>query len=170
MATEILTKSGTPIVWDSAGTSYGISLEGLIATSGAQGAKGDLGAVRAREFDVDFVIKTGTAPTAGKTYNLYWCPSVESTVGSGNPGGCNGTDSSYKGYASSTIAASVQQLEFVGALVIANELNTRQNQHFVLAPPARYGMPVVVNNTDQTSNAETVDHQVRLTPLIDESQ
>ena len=170
MPTEILTKSGTPIVWNNAVTNYGLEMAGMVANTGVQGAKGDLGATRAREFDVDLVVQTATAPTAGGTYDLYWSPSVFSTANSGNPGGCTGASGNYSGQGVDSITNSVKQLSFIGALTVTNNPNARQSQHFVFAPSSRYGSPVVINKTDQTNNASVIEHQLKLTPIIYESQ
>lgn len=171
MANEVLQKTGTAITWRGSGGDYGLSLESLATGNAAQGAKGDLGATRAAQFTAELFLETGAAaPASGVTYDIYWAPSNNATAGSENPGGTSGTDAAYTGTAGDSVADSVAQLQFLGSLVCTSDAQVIQQQSFTLSPPTRYGMPVIVNNSAQTSETNDDEHKFVLTPIIDEIQ
>lgn len=171
MANEVLQKVGTAITWRGTGGDYGISLESLATAAAAQGAKGDLTAARAAQFAIELFLETGAAaPASGVTYDLYWAASHNATAGNENPGGCSGLDAAYTGSAADSIADSVVQLMFIGSLVCTNDAQVVQQTMFVFSPPSRYGMPVVVNNSGETSETNHDEHKIVLTPIVDEIQ
>lgn len=130
--------------------------------NGRQGAKGDLGANRARLWEVLFTSSVGSAATAGKEIELYWGASTSSSAGTANPGGLSGTDATFN----TTPSEYKAQLIFIGSLVLSNNAGTGvQQQRFVFSPPCRYGMPVVVNVSGQTLGSTAGDHTVTLTPI-----
>lgn len=186
MATEILIKDGTPIIWadeaDYAGGSQvggtrtnDLDLTNLLFSAARQGEKVDLGATRADCYKITLCVefKTGEAPESGETVNLYWGPSSSGTAGTANAGGLAGTDAAYTGTAGDSLADSLKQLQFVGSLVLtADAVGVPQRQTFVFAPADRYGQPVVVNNTDAEdfNDVDAEEMYVRMVPIIRELQ
>jgi hypothetical protein len=106
VATEILVKDGTPVVWadttdyvstNSAFTrTHQIDLTSLANGAARQGAKADLGATRAAGYSVRVGIEFDVAPVAGVVVEFYWSASNSATAGTGNDGGCTGADAAYK--------------------------------------------------------------------------
>jgi hypothetical protein len=159
-------EAGTAKSWKSSGGDYALTLTSLANGSYRQGAKGDLGAAWAQEWAVMFSSAVGSAATNGLTIDLYWAPSTSGTAGTDNPGNCDGTDS-----ALSSGAELVKQLIPLGSLHLSNARGTNvQKEYFVLAPPTRYGMPVIGNISGQTLGSTAGDHEVRLTPMEDNVQ
>ena len=71
---SIQIKQGTAIVWGESGASgvtATLSLNNLANGSARMGAAVDLGANWEDEYTAILAIETGTAPTAGNTYELY---------------------------------------------------------------------------------------------------
>ena len=100
-------EQGTP-------TDCQLSLLSLSNTAARQSAKVDLGENRARRYSVMAAFEFAATPTAGEVVELYWAPSPNSTAANGNPGGASGSDSAYSGTGASTLAESVEQLQFIG--------------------------------------------------------
>lgn len=171
MPTEILEKSGTSIVWTSSGGTYALDASSLANDAARQGAKGDLGATRAPLFVVTCQIRTGgTAPTAGEVVRVFWSSSPSATAGTENDGGASGADAAYTGY-SSNLNDSLRDLISLGEIPLTNLTN--QIHIAVIGsfkPPARYGMPIIVNRSGQTLHATGTDHRITLRPIIPESQ
>lgn len=179
MPNEILTKSGTPVVWaDSAdyagdgGTrTHQIDLTGVADGAARQGAKADLGATRAKRFAVTLCVEMAVAPVAGKTVALYWAASPHATAGTMNPGGCSGADAAYTGTTGGTLDESLPPIQFIGNLILTPDADpVLQIQDFTLFPLHRYGMPVVDNNGGQAFHGDAIEMFVALTPLPDEVQ
>lgn len=183
MPTEILTKYGTPIVWadttDYTGTISGlarthqIDLTSLADAAARQGAKADLGAVRARKYAVLIAIEFDVAPVSGTVVEIYWAGSPASAAGNANPGGASGADAAYTGTAGDSLADSVQQLRWLGNLICTADAATVV-QYMVLSDLEgdipRYGMPVIKNEGGQAFEGDAVEMYFALIPLIDESQ
>lgn len=152
---------GTPKSWKASGGDYGLTCTSVSNGNGRQGAKGDLGANRARIWDVLLTSSVGSAATAGLEIELYWAASDSGTAGTDNPGGTSGTDATFN----TTPDEYKQQLIFIGSLVLSNNASTGiQKQWLSFVPPCRYGMPVVVNKSGQTLGGTAGDHTVTLTP------
>ena len=152
---------GTAKSWKSSGGDFVLTLTSLANNGGRQGAKGDLGANRARLWEVLFTSSVAVAATQGLEVELYWAASTSATAGTDNPGNTDGTDS-----ALSNPDELKLQLIYIGSLVLSNARGTNvQKQRFVFSPPARYGMPVVVNKSGQALGSTAADHEVRLTPI-----
>lgn len=180
MPTEILVKSGTPVVWadsidySSAGSGYTrthqILLESISTGAARQGDKADLGATRAASYAVHLGWESGSAPTAGNMVDVYWSSSYSGTAGTGNAGGASGSDGAYK---AGEEAEWVKQLTYVGSLTVTNDAAgtvQRQCVNDAFVPPNRYGMPVVYNRSGQTSDSDSTQMYVSLVPLVDEVQ
>jgi hypothetical protein len=152
---------GTAKSWKSSGGDYAITLTSLANDAERQGAKGDLGANRARLWEVLYTAAVGVAATNGKEIEIYWAASSSATAGTDNPGGTDGTDSLL-----ANGEEKKHQLIFIGSLVLSNALGTGiQRQRFVFSPPCRYGMPVAANISGQALSATAADHEIRLTPI-----
>ncbi len=114
MPTEILVKSGTPIVWadvtdyagDLGARTHQIDLTSIAAAAARQGAKADLGATRAAAYAVTVAIEFAVAPTSGDVVSIWWAASPDPTAGTANPGGCTGADAAYTGTAGDSLADS----------------------------------------------------------------
>lgn len=156
---------GTPLDWESSGGDYAITLTSITNGNGRQGAKGDLGASRARIWDVLFTGAVGSAATAGNTLDLYWAASDSGTAGTDNPGGTSGTDATFN----TTPSEYAAQLLFIGSLVLSNNAGTGvQKQWLSFVPPCRYGMPVVINSSGQTLSATGGNFLIRLIPRLEQ--
>ena len=164
MPTEQLIKSGTSLTWDNAATDYALSFGGIAANDGQQGAKGDLGATRAKKYRVRLTVDPNVAPTKGKVVEVYWAASENATAADDNPGGCTGADAAY------TTPDLLPHLEFIGALVLDDSTDDQVADVGVLIDPLRYGMPVVYSHSDQDLNATEGNQKLELFPIIDEAQ
>lgn len=154
---------GTSITWLSSGGTYAITMTSVISTNGRQGAKGDLGANRARIYDVLFTSSVTSAATAGLTIDLYWSASNSATAGTNNSGGTSGTDATFNTVNTEYAA----QLIFIGSLVLTGTSGAGtgvQRQWLSFCPPCRYGMPVIINNSGQTLGGTAGDHTITLVP------
>jgi hypothetical protein len=179
MANEILTKSGTPIVWadvtdyagDGGARTHQIDLTDVADGAARQGAKADLGATRAKRYAVTLCVEMAVAPASGAVVGLYWAASPHATAATMNPGGCTGADAAYTGTAGDSLDDSLPQLQFIGNLVLTSDTDpVLHSQTFTLFPLHRYGMPVVDNNGGQAMHSDSIECFVNLTPLIDEVQ
>lgn len=161
----MLTEVGTPITWKSSGGTYALTLTSVTTGNGRQGAKGDLGQYRAKEWAVLFSSAVGSAVTApNQELELWWANSDSPTAGTNNPGGTSGTDATFN----TAPTEYTPQLQFIGSLMMSNNAGTAvQSQWFKFTPLCRYGMPVVRNATGQTLSGTAGNHQVQLTPNLD---
>lgn len=163
---------GTPVIWGEASATgisltvtKTLSLDGLANGSGRMGASADLGAQWEREYLVQLIVETGTAPTAGTTVELYLAWSHDNTNW---PGKASGSDAAYP----TTVADNKKQLgNPVSILVATNDANTVLKQNPVkIRAQARYVTPVVVNLLGQAIRDETTatdnDSRVVLTPIV----
>ena len=152
---------GTAVTWKASGGTCALTLTSVTNGNGRQGAKGDLGANRARIWDVLFTTSVGSAATAGNEIELWWAPSDSATAGTDNPGGVSGTDATFN----TTPSEYTAQLVFIGSLILSNNAGTAiQKQWFAFSPPCRYGSPVVVNRSGQTLGSTAADHTITLIP------
>lgn len=183
MATEILIKNATPIVWanngdynPAAGEIYPrtaqIDLTSLANAAARQGAKVDLGAVRAARYIVRVCIEANVAPASGVTSEVYFSMSNHATVGLDNPGFCTGADAAYVGTPGDGIADSVKLM--VGPFVYIHTADVAAislpMNCGILLPMQRYISPVVVNNCAQAYEGDAVEMYLALIPIVDESQ
>jgi hypothetical protein len=165
MSNEVLVKQGAGKVWKKTGGDYAITLAGIADGAARQGAKGDLGAAFAARYAVTLEIDLDVAPAAGSVIELYWAASHDNAT---FPGGVSGTDAAYKPGEEDEWK---KQLLLIGSLVVTADADTVvQTQVFVFSPPARYGAPVVVNQTGVAFEGDDDSHRITLTPLMDEIQ
>ena len=179
MANEILVKSGTPTVWadatdyagDGGTRTHQIDLTGLADGAARQGAKADLGAIRAERYTVTVCVEMAVAPASKAAIDIYWAPSPHATAGTLNPGGCSGADAVYAGTTGDSMDDSLGPLLHLGSLSLTSDaVGVLQSQSFTLYSPHRYGMPVVDNNGGQAMHSDAIECFVSLTPIVPELQ
>jgi len=160
MANEILQKQGTNVVWTSAGGDEVITLTSLVDGGGRMGEEHDFGATHAPRVRVSLEVDFNVAPTAGERMDVYWSSSHDGTDYDGE---CTGADAAYNS------EDDMNRLHFVGSLVASNDTDP-QRASWVFFLPARYGLPVVSNQSGQTLTNVGTDQIVTVTPLVDEIQ
>jgi len=183
MATEILIKNSTPIVWahtgeynPAAGVIYALTHDidlGEVASAAAwQGVKADLGAARAAAYRVRVCPELDVAPASGATIEVYFSFSNSATAGLDNPGMCTGADGTYTGTTGDSIADSVKQLVGPFVYVCTSDLAaiSLPMDCGILYPTQRYVSPVIVNSSGQALEGDAIEMYVALIPIIDESQ
>lgn len=156
---------------DTAPTAVDIDLTGLTTGQARESVKADLGATRAELFAVTISMEFATAPVTGETVDLYWGPSHSSTAGKGNMGQLTGTDADYAGGAAE-LAEGLKQLMYIGSLICSTDATTFIQTGFVgvFAPPDRYGILVVHNNTSDTTHTDVVEMAVAFEPIVPDIQ
>lgn len=189
MANEVLVKLGTQIRFfvtgsfspADAGTNWTIgtptdvalTLSAVADTAGRQSLKVDLGATRARRYEllacVDFTLET---PTAGAVVEYYWAPSVSGTQATGNVAGNSGGDAAAPDGAlgSITLAEFVLQCQFIGVLVVHDGASVQNGLVGVFEPSSRYGQLIVKNESGDAFEADDVEMHHVLNPIVDEVQ
>jgi len=160
MANEILQKQDTDIVWTSAGGDEVFTLTSLADGDGRMGDEHDFGATFAQRVRISLEVDFNVAPTAGLTVLVYWSSSHDGTDYDGE---CTGSDAAYNS------EDDQKRLHFIGALVASNDTDP-QRASWVFFLPARYGLPVVSNQSGQALTATGTDQILTVTPLIDEIQ
>jgi len=151
----------SPIVWKNSGGNYAITCTSLANGSARQGAKGDLGALFARRWRVEFECKLTSAGTNQNEVEIYVSGSTNATAGTGNAGNASGTDAAY-----STPAEYKLQLTPIGSLSVSNNAGTGvQRQAFVFTPDSRYISPVIVNGAGVDFSSTAGDTILTFTPL-----
>lgn len=157
---------GTAIVWGESGAS-GVtavcSLNNLAGGSAQQGASVDLGANWEDEYTAILAIETGTAPTAGNTYELYFGFSHDNTNWPAKMTGSNGS------YTLGTSDANLRQIGTPAVvLTVTNDGNTLLIQTgSIIRPRARYVAPLVDNNSGQaTRNQGTASNNLSRVYLV----
>ena len=184
MPNKVLLENGTAIILadttdhsPAAGNNLGtrtdqIDLTSVSAGSYRQSTKFDMTATRGREMEMTAAIEFGTAPTAGGTVDFYVGFSHSTTAGTGNPANLSGADGAYVGYgaAASDATEAINQLVYVGSLVVSNDADIHIGHVGSFVPIQQYGMVVVRNNTDQSLQSDAVEMSIRISPLEDEVQ
>ena len=151
---SIQIKQGTAIVWGESGASgvtATLSLNNLANGSARMGAAVDLGENWEDEYTAILAIETGTAPTAGLTYEAYLGFSHDNTNW---PAKITGSDAAY------TLGTSDANLRQIGvpavSLMVTNDGNTVLVQAgSIIRPRGRYVAPVVDNNSGQAIRNQT---------------
>jgi hypothetical protein len=145
---------GTAIVWGESGGSgvtATLSLNNLSNGAARMGASVDLGANFEDEYIAILAIETGTAPTAGNTFELYFGFSHDNTNW---PAKITGSDAAY------TLGTSDANLRQVGtpvvSLIVTADGNTLLVQaSAIVRPRGRYVAPLVDNNSGQATRNQT---------------
>lgn len=155
----------TGVTFKTGGT-VSMDLSGLTNGAAQQSAKYTFPDPRAAEYVVFAENGWGSAPTAGGTVDYYWAPSLSSTAGTQNAGGCSGSDAAYTGY-SSNLADSLKDLIYIGSLVATAYAGAHKQVIGRFSPPTKYGMMVAVNNTSVTTSTSDTDNMVTIEPVVD---
>ncbi len=189
MANEVLQKVGTQFAFYVTGdyvpvdsgtdfkigtpTEVVLTLSAVADTAARQSAKADLGATRARAYEVLMAVDfTGETPTAGEVVEVYWAPSTSGTAANGNVAGNSGADGAAPDGAlgSITLAEFVKQCIYIGALVVHDGAVVQNGFVGILVPPGRYGQIIVKNESGDVFEADNVEMGVFLNPIVDEVQ
>jgi len=160
MANEILQKQGTDVEWTSAGGDEVITLTSLADGNGRMGEEHDFGATHAPRVRISLEVDFNVAPTAGESVDVYWSSSHDGTDYDGE---CTGADAAYNS------EDDMNRLHYVGSLIASNDTDP-QRASWVFFLPARYGLPVVSNQSGQALTNVGTDQIVIVTPLVDEVQ
>ena len=162
------TQVGTVKTFKSSGGDAAITMTSVANAAARQSVKLDLGATRAREYDVFADVEMAATPTAGNPIDLYWGPSSSATAGTDNPGNMTGTDAAYAGY-SSNLTATLPQLQFIGSLVLTAQATATVQIGYVgrFSPAQRYGNLAVVNNGGSAIHSSATNIQFRFVPVED---
>ena len=183
MATEILIKNSTPVVWadttdysPSAGTIYTrtdqIDLTSIADTAARQGAKVNLGATRASAYRIRFCPELNVAPASGAAIYVYFAFSNSATAGLDNPTGITGADAAYTGTTGDSIVDSVKQLVGPFTYVCTSDVApiSLPMDIGILYPTQQYVTPVVWNESGQALEGDAVEMFLAAIPIITESQ
>ncbi len=160
MANEILQKQGANIVWTSAGGDETLTLTSLADGNGRAGDEHDFGATFAQRVRISLEVDFNVAPTAGEVMEIFWSSSHDGTDYDGE---CTGSDAAYNS------EDDAKRLHFAGVLVASNDTDP-QRASWVFFLPARYGLPVVFNQSGQVLTNVGTNQIITVTPLIDEIQ
>jgi hypothetical protein len=147
---------GTTVTWTSAGGDETLTLTSLASGDGRMGDEHDFGATFPERVRIELVVDFNVAPTAGLTMDVYWSSSDD---GTNYDGECSGSDAAYN------TEADMARLHYVGSLSASNDTDP-QRASWVFFLPARYGLPVVSNQSGQALTATGTDQIVTVTPLI----
>ena len=159
---------GTVHIWGQPGGTIApvptldLTLRNLGNNVSRQGPFLDLGADWYREWEVAFILETGTAPGANVAAYLYFASTYNVT--DVVPGGLSNSDADFQ----TTQADNnehLPQLSLVHCLRATQDGNIRQIQDTVLwVPPARHVAPVVYNRLGVAlrNNATATDHASRV--------
>ncbi len=177
MATEVLVKTGTPLVWAAAAEfgnvpwndTYEMDLGGLANAAAFQGAKGDLGATRAANYAVRVGIELDVDLSAAGTIEVYWSSSPSATAATSNTGGASGASEAYTDGVNSQ-SANLVLLGILSLPITCDDDICYQGQIGIFTPTERYGMPVVINKSGQALEATADTMYVALIPIVDEIQ
>ena len=179
MPSEILVKNGTPIVWadttDFGGSpiarTHQFDMTSIATVAAREGAKADLGALRAARYSVTLRVEMDVAPVSSAIVSMWFGQSPHGTAGTANPGGLTGADAAYTGTAGDSLADSILQCSWVGSLPCTSDANgVIQQATWVFMPTERYVIPVVYNQTLQAFEGDAVEMSIIMTPLVDEVQ
>jgi len=160
MANEILYKQGTTVTWTSAGGDETLTLTSLADGNGRAGDEHDFGATYSGLVRIQLELDFNAAPTAGEVVDVYWASSADGTDYDGE---VSGSDAAYND------ENDMKRLNYVGSLVCTNDTDP-QIQSWLYFLPARYGVPVVSNQSGQALTATGTDQILTVTPIITEVQ
>lgn len=160
MPNEILQKQGTDRTWAASGGDEVLTLTSLANSAGRKGDGHDYGATHPQRFRVKLKTKFAVAPTAGNVVEVYWASSEDNTDFD------SGTAAGDAAFSDTDL---LKQLHFIGALP-ADNTTSSQVKSWLFFLPARYGYPVIYNRSGQALSSTAGDHELVLTPLIDEVQ
>ena len=160
MANAILQEDQSSITWSSAGETEVLTLTSLASAGGRMGEEHDFGNPYSPRVRLQLEVDFNAAPTAGLTIDVYWSSSID---GADYDGECSGADAAYNS------EDDMKRLHWVGSLMASNDTDP-QIASWVFWLPARYGLPVISNQSGQALTNVGTDQIVTVTPLTDEVQ
>lgn len=160
MSNDILQTQESDVIWTSAGGTEVLTLTSLANGNGRMGDEHDFGATHSARCRIQLEVDFNAAPTAGLTMDVYWSSSADGTDYDGE---CTGADAAYNS------EDDMKRLYWVGSLVASNDTDP-QIASWVFWLPARYGLPVISNQSGQVLTATGTDQILTVTPLTDEVQ
>lgn len=112
-------------------------------------------------------MESTATPADGGTFDFYWNASTNSTAATGNSGVASGVDSSIV-----VTASNLQQLIFIGSLVVLNQVINKVSNIGILDMPYLYGSLIMVNNTSvaMVADADADECFATLTPVYPDIQ
>lgn len=146
---------GTDILWTSSGGDEVLTLTSLANGDGRAGDEHDFGANFPQFIRVEIELDFNVAPTAGEIVNLFWASSKD---GTNYDGECSGSDAAYND------EDDLRRLTLIKSLVCTNDTDS-QRASGLLRLPARYGLPVVSNQSGQALTSTGTDQKVTVTPI-----
>jgi len=147
---------GTDVVWTSAGGDEVLTLTSLATGDGRMGDGHDFTATFPELVRIELLLDFNAAPTAGLVVDVYWSSSID---GTNYDGECTGADAAYNA------EPDMMRLHYVGSLAASNDTDP-QRASWLFRLPARYGLPVVSNQSGQALTAVGTDQVLTVTPLI----
>lgn len=160
MANAILQYQDTDTTWEPAGGDEVLTLTNMADGAGRAGDEHDFGAKFPIAVRVELETKFAVSPTAGEIVEIMWSSSID---GTNYDGECTGSDAAYSD------ENDQKRLYLVGVLACTNDTSV-QRQSWIFILPARYGLPVVGNQSGQAMTNTAGDHKLTVTPLISEIQ
>lgn len=168
MASKNYIQNETPKVWTDAGGDKLLDLGGLASGAVACGAYLDLGAApRCDVYQVEmFIDGFDTAPTVGRTVDLFFTQSEDGTNFDGVP--TTAPTSSTQG---TVTGDQTRNLLYAGSLAAySTTAGLELRGRFVVRLTSRYVAPVVFNRVDDPLLSTSDAHKITLTPIPYESQ
>ncbi len=177
----LVAADATPVVWanladyagDGGTRTRQLNLTSLDSGFARQGEKHDLdnGLVLNRyshrykvTMRIEFAADAG--PMEGTSVDLYWAASLNASEDTANPGGVDGDDGPYTGTVGSSLEESLEQLQFLGSLLVTDDdEGTTQQSSFIVGLPTQFGIPVVVNSTNGIFNDNAIEMSITFTPI-----
>lgn len=143
------------VVWTSSGGDEVITLTSLADGAGRMGEEHDFGAAFVALVRIQLEVDPNAAPTAGLVINVYWSSSID---GIDYDAECTGLDAAFDD------EDDARRLYWVGSLVCTNDTDL-QRQSWLFWLPARYGLPVVMNQSGQVLTSTGTDQILTVTPI-----
>lgn len=153
---DVKQTQGTDVVWTSSGGDETLNLASLANGDGRAGDEHDFGATFPERVRISLEVDFNVAPTAGEVVNVYWSSSHDGTDYDGE---CSGADVAFNS------EDDARRLWWVGSLTASNDTDP-QRASWVFFLPARYGLPVVMNQSGQALTSTGTDQVVTVTPLV----
>jgi len=112
-------------------------------------------------------MESTATPADGGTFDFYWNPSTNSTAATGNSGVASGSDATIV-----VSASNLQQLTFIGSMVVLAQVINKDSNIGTLDMPYLYGSLIMVNNTGvaMVADANADECFAVLTPVYPDIQ
>ena len=112
-------------------------------------------------------MESTATPADGGRFDFYWNASTNSVVGTGNAGVASGTDAAIV-----VTASNLDQLIFIGSMVVLAQVINKDSAIGILSMPYLYGSLIMVNNTSvaMVADADADECFATLTPVYPDIQ